>query len=79
MSDGKIVALDTPAELKRQFNAESVEEVFVKIARPENRPHPPAPSPRREGEQKLIFFKPLPPGGGVWGESDESINNKIHL
>ena len=34
MSEGRIVALDTPAELKRQYNAESVEEVFVKIARP---------------------------------------------
>jgi ABC-2 type transport system ATP-binding protein len=34
MSDGKIVALDTPAELKKQFKAQSVEEVFVKIARP---------------------------------------------
>ncbi|HUV00786.1 MAG TPA: ABC transporter ATP-binding protein [Bacteroidales bacterium] len=34
MSDGKIVALDTPAGLKRQYSAGSVEEVFVKIARP---------------------------------------------
>ncbi len=34
MSDGKIVALDTPAELKRLYQAPSVEEVFVKIARP---------------------------------------------
>src|SRR4030042_1955679 len=34
MSEGKIVALDTPADLKRQYNAGSVEEVFVKIARP---------------------------------------------
>jgi len=34
MSEGKIVALDSPAELKRIFNAKSVEEVFVKIARP---------------------------------------------
>jgi len=34
MSEGKIVALDTPADLKRQFNAGSVDEVFVKIARP---------------------------------------------
>jgi len=36
MSEGKIVALDTPADLKRQFNAGSVDEVFVKIARPGN-------------------------------------------
>ncbi len=34
MSEGRIVALDTPANLKKQYNAESVEEVFVKIARP---------------------------------------------
>jgi len=34
MSEGKIVALDTPANLKKQYNAKSVEEVFVKIARP---------------------------------------------
>lgn len=34
MSDGRIVAMDSPAELKKQFNAASVEEVFVKIARP---------------------------------------------
>jgi ABC-2 type transport system ATP-binding protein len=36
MSEGKIVAVDTPADLKRQYNASSVEEVFVKIARPGN-------------------------------------------
>jgi ABC-2 type transport system ATP-binding protein len=34
MSEGKIVALDTPAALKKQYNAASVEEVFIKIARP---------------------------------------------
>mgnify|MGYP004701939033 CR=1 FL=1 len=34
MSEGKIVALDTPAALKRIYQAPSVEEVFVKIARP---------------------------------------------
>jgi len=39
MSDGRIVALDTPANLKKQYNAESVEEVFVKIARPGLSPH----------------------------------------
>jgi ABC-2 type transport system ATP-binding protein len=42
MSEGKIVALDTPAALKKQYNSASVDEVFVKIARP---PHPPAPFP----------------------------------
>jgi ABC-2 type transport system ATP-binding protein len=34
MNDGKIVALDTPEKLKKQYDAASVEEVFIKIARP---------------------------------------------
>jgi ABC-2 type transport system ATP-binding protein len=34
MSEGKIVALDTPGELKKQYKVESVEEVFIRIARP---------------------------------------------
>lgn len=34
MSEGRIVALDTPENLKKQYNAESVEQVFVRIARP---------------------------------------------
>jgi ABC-2 type transport system ATP-binding protein len=34
MNEGKIVALDTPADLKKQYNVESVEDVFIKIARP---------------------------------------------
>jgi ABC-2 type transport system ATP-binding protein len=52
MSEGRIVALDTPAALKKQYNAATVEEVFIKIARPAISsntinipPHPPAPSP----------------------------------
>jgi ABC-2 type transport system ATP-binding protein len=36
MSEGKIVALDTPENLKKFYNADSVEEVFIKIARPVN-------------------------------------------
>lgn len=36
MNEGKIVALDTPGNLKEQYNASSVEEVFIKIARPGN-------------------------------------------
>ena len=36
MSEGKIVALDTPEALKKEYGATSVEEVFVKIARPNN-------------------------------------------
>jgi ABC-2 type transport system ATP-binding protein len=34
MSEGKIVALDTPANLKKLYDAATVEEVFIKIARP---------------------------------------------
>lgn len=34
MNEGKIVALDTPSNLKKQYNVASVEEVFIKIARP---------------------------------------------
>ncbi len=52
MNEGRIVALDTPSALKKHYNASSVEEVFVKIARPEawsisagERPHPPTPFP----------------------------------
>jgi ABC-2 type transport system ATP-binding protein len=36
MSEGKIVALDTPENLKKFYNAGTVEEVFIKIARPVN-------------------------------------------
>lgn len=39
MNEGRIVALDTPAELRKKYNASSVEEVFVKIARPNGRLH----------------------------------------
>ena len=34
MSEGKIVALDTPLALKKRYETETVEEVFIKIARP---------------------------------------------
>jgi len=34
MNDGKIVAIDTPENLKNQYHSASVEEVFIKIARP---------------------------------------------
>lgn len=33
MSEGKIVALDTPENLKHQFNAKNMDEVFLRIAR----------------------------------------------
>jgi ABC-2 type transport system ATP-binding protein len=35
MVDGRIEALDTPAELKKQYNVESMEEVFIRLARKE--------------------------------------------
>ena len=34
MNEGKIEALDTPENLKVKYNAKSIEEVFIKIARP---------------------------------------------
>ena len=37
MNEGRIVALDTPENLKKQYNSQTVEEVFVKIARPNAR------------------------------------------
>ena len=40
MSDGKIVALDTPQNLKTQYNVATIEEVFIKIARPTPPPPP---------------------------------------
>ena len=33
MVEGKIMALDTPAKLKEQFNSENMDEVFLKLAR----------------------------------------------
>ncbi|MND07657.1 hypothetical protein D3C83_297870 [compost metagenome] len=34
MVDGRIAALGTPAELKRQFGVASVDDLFVRLARP---------------------------------------------
>lgn len=34
MNEGRIVAIDTPTNLKKQFKADSIEEVFIEIARP---------------------------------------------
>ena len=34
MNEGKIVALDTPQQLKKQYNANSIQDVFIAIARP---------------------------------------------
>jgi ABC-2 type transport system ATP-binding protein len=36
MVEGRIEALDTPGELKRKFGVESMEEVFVRLARKEH-------------------------------------------
>jgi ABC-2 type transport system ATP-binding protein len=38
MNDGRIVALDTPENLKKQYGSNSIEEVFVRIARPSYSP-----------------------------------------
>lgn len=35
MNDGKIVALGSPAELKEEWKADSINDVFIKIVRPE--------------------------------------------
>ncbi|HVN57611.1 MAG TPA: ABC transporter ATP-binding protein [Bacteroidales bacterium] len=35
MNEGRIVALDTPGNLKKNYNVGTVEEVFIRIARPE--------------------------------------------
>ncbi len=43
MSEGRIVALDTPGNLKTQYNVSTVEEVFITIARPN-----PSSPPRRD-------------------------------
>lgn len=36
MDEGRIVAIDTPENLKKQYNVKSVDELFVKIARPKS-------------------------------------------
>ncbi|WP_246186285.1 hypothetical protein [Phnomibacter ginsenosidimutans] len=33
MVDGKIEAMDTPAQLRQQFHAQDMEEVFLQLAR----------------------------------------------
>ena len=40
MVDGRIAALDTPANLKKQFDVDSMYDVFVKIARPDQTKKP---------------------------------------
>jgi ABC-2 type transport system ATP-binding protein len=63
MNDGKIVALDTPENLKSQYNAANVEEVFIKIARP---PNPP------EGGLKAKYTDFNPPLGGQGDTNNKS-------
>ncbi|HKL67894.1 MAG TPA: ABC transporter ATP-binding protein, partial [Bacteroidales bacterium] len=36
MNEGKIIDIDTPAGLKKKYNSPSIQDVFVKIARPAN-------------------------------------------
>jgi len=36
MSEGRIVAIDSPDELKEKYRSATVQDVFVKIARPPN-------------------------------------------
>ena len=33
MVDGRIAALDSPAALKKQFNAENIDQIFTHLAR----------------------------------------------
>ncbi|HLN55869.1 MAG TPA: AAA family ATPase, partial [Bacteroidales bacterium] len=37
MNEGRIVALDTPANLKTKYSAGSIEEVFIMITRPDRK------------------------------------------
>jgi ABC-2 type transport system ATP-binding protein len=39
MVDGRIGVMGTPAELKRQFGAASIDDVFLRLARPDGGPH----------------------------------------
>jgi len=72
MNEGRIVALDTPERLKKQYNAGSVEEVFVKIARP---PIPPEGGLKSaEKEAPLGLSRPKRRGG--WGQK---IKRKKHF
>ena len=45
MVDGRIAALGTPDELKRSFEASTVDDVFVRLARPRQLEDRPAPRP----------------------------------
>jgi len=47
MVAGRIGALGTPRELKQKFSADSIDEVFVRLARPDV--HPPASPSERQG------------------------------
>lgn len=47
MVDGRIAAMGTPAELRAEFAVSSMDEVFVKLARPDESPVQRAPRSRR--------------------------------
>ena len=53
MNEGRIAALDTPAALKKQYDAGSVDEVFLKIARPSVLPHPQTSHYSGEGSSNM--------------------------
>jgi len=53
MNEGRIAALDTPAALKIQYDAGSVDEVFLKIARPTILLHPPTSSYNGAGSSPI--------------------------
>ncbi|MFV0553147.1 MAG: ATP-binding cassette domain-containing protein [Mangrovibacterium sp.] len=57
MVDGKVKALDSPAELKQKYQSETMEEVFLKIVA--------APSISPEGEGRTIAPPKLPKGEGL--------------
>jgi drug efflux transport system ATP-binding protein len=50
MVNGRIQALGTPADLKREFDAASIDELFVRLARPDGAGQPAAAAKRPSGE-----------------------------
>jgi drug efflux transport system ATP-binding protein len=60
MNEGRIEALDTPANLKKKYNAETVEDVFINIARPVI-----SPLPAKQEKRVIHIDSPSPPGEGL--------------
>jgi ABC-2 type transport system ATP-binding protein len=48
MTDGRIGAMGTPDELKTHFNAPTLDDVFVQLARPSETTEPPAKAPHHD-------------------------------